>query len=231
MGRGGVDRAAPGVGDAAAGEVGEVIEQVAAVGLDDVGVDLGAAVEAGAHRDPAAAPAEGDAAVGRGAEVVDEGAAVGDRLAAGPAELLDHLGDGLGDDDVGRGDGEAVAERAAGGRPPPIARTPRARGRGRRWVVRLDPVGGLAEAAHRRGLVYLDAVVEEAFADREGEAGRLDRRGAGFHHPGAELGRGADRSDLGGVERAQPVGDAELPTGPSAAGPVPSWAGVVDTSR
>ncbi len=94
-------------------EVGEVVERWRRWASIDAGVDLGAAVEAGAHRDPAAAPAEGDAAVGRGAEVVDEGAAVGDRLAAGPADLLEHVGDRLGDDDVGGGDGEPAAQRAA----------------------------------------------------------------------------------------------------------------------
>ena len=113
VGGGGVDRAAPGVGEGAALEAGEVVPEVVAVSGDDVGVELGAAVQAGAHRDVAAAPAEGDAAVGRGAEVVDQGAAVGDALAAGPADLLEQLGHRLGEDDVRGGDGEPVVQRPA----------------------------------------------------------------------------------------------------------------------
>ena len=65
------------------------------------------------HR--AAAPAERDAAVARRAGVVDERPAVDDRLAARPAELLEHVGHGLGEDDVAGGDGERqpVAGEAA----------------------------------------------------------------------------------------------------------------------
>ena len=76
-------------------------------------VVLGAAVEAGADRDPPAAPAEGDAAVGGGAEVVDQGAAVGDALSPGPADLLEQLGHRLGEHDVGGGDREPAAQRPA----------------------------------------------------------------------------------------------------------------------
>ena len=86
----------------------------AAATRDHVGVELGPAAQPRAHRDPAAAPAEGDAAVRGGAEVVDQGAAVGDALAPGPADLLEQLGDRLGEDDVGGGDGERVAQRRPG---------------------------------------------------------------------------------------------------------------------
>ena len=76
------------------------------------GVALDAAAEAGAERERPAAPAEHDPAVVRGPEVVHERAAVGDRLAAGPAELLEHVGHRLGEHDVRGGHGEPVAQRA-----------------------------------------------------------------------------------------------------------------------
>src|SRR5919108_614776 len=60
---------------------------------------------------PPAAPAEDDSAVARRPEVVQERASVGDALAAGPADLLQDAGHGLGQDDVGGGDGEPRAER------------------------------------------------------------------------------------------------------------------------
>ncbi len=68
------------------------------------------------HR--AAAPAEGDPAVARRPEVVEQGAAVGDRLAARPADLLEHVRDGLGQDDVAGRDRERRPEPgpAGGGR-------------------------------------------------------------------------------------------------------------------
>ena len=110
-----VDRPAPGVGDGAALEPGEEGAQVGDDLVDDGGVVLGQPAQAGAAGDPAAAPAEGDAPVGRGAEVVQHRPAVGDALAAGPAGLLEHVGNGLGDRHVARGDGEAVAEGRADG--------------------------------------------------------------------------------------------------------------------
>ena len=61
-----------------------------------------------------AAPAERDPAVRRGPEVVEQVAGVGDALAAGPADLLDQVGDGLGDDHVARGQRQPVAERPQG---------------------------------------------------------------------------------------------------------------------
>ena len=51
----------------------------------------------------AAAPAEGDPPVGGGAEVVDHRPRVGDALAAGPADLLEHVGHRLGDHHVAGG--------------------------------------------------------------------------------------------------------------------------------
>ena len=62
-----------------------------------------------------AAPAERDPAVARRAEVVEQRAAVVDVLAAGPADLLEHVGYGLGHDDVAGGDGVRVAEPGEAG--------------------------------------------------------------------------------------------------------------------
>ena len=76
-----------------------------------LGVDLDAAAEPRARGEPAAAPAERDPAVAGGAEVVHERAGVGDALAAGPAELLEHVGDRLGQDDVRGGDRDPRAQR------------------------------------------------------------------------------------------------------------------------
>ena len=81
-----------------------------------VAVDLDAPVHARAVGQPPAAPAEQDAAVAGGAEVVDQRAAVGHALAAGPAELRDHVGHGLGQHDVRGGDREARAQAALGAR-------------------------------------------------------------------------------------------------------------------
>src|SRR5260221_9064605 len=94
-------------------EPGEILAQASCGGCDHFRVDLRPAAQACPHRDPAAAPAKCDAPVRGGAEVVDQGAAVGDALAPGPADLLEQLGNGLGEDDVGGGDGEGVAQRRA----------------------------------------------------------------------------------------------------------------------
>src|SRR5919201_6857039 len=74
-------------------------------------IDLGAATEAGARDDPSAPPAEGDPPVGRGAEVVEHRARVGDTLATSPAELLEHVRHGLGDQHVAGGDRDPPAKR------------------------------------------------------------------------------------------------------------------------
>ena len=121
-----------------------------------LGVELGAAAQPRAHRDPAAAPAEGDAAVRGGAEVVDQGAAVGDALAAGPADLLEQLGHRLGEDDVGGGDREPAAQRPAPApwrrRRSPAPRAPARTVPRRRCAPRPRPAPSRS-AAHRRGLV------------------------------------------------------------------------------
>ena len=63
----------------------------------------------------------------RGAQVVQQRAAVADRLAAGPADRLDDVRDGLGEHDVARGHREPVAQRRAARRSPGRPRRPRRR--------------------------------------------------------------------------------------------------------
>ena len=128
-----VDRTAPGVRDPAAGEGREEAQEPGVRLGGDLGIHLHAAVQPRAVRQPAAAPAEQYPAVRGGAEVVQERAAVRDALAAGPADLLDHVGHRLGEHDVGRGDGEPPSQFAQGAhgrgpwraprRPPAPART------------------------------------------------------------------------------------------------------------
>ncbi len=66
----------------------------------------------------AAAPPEGDPAVVGRAHVVDESPAVDDGLASGPADLVEHFGDGLREHDVARGgrEREAIAGKRRGSR-------------------------------------------------------------------------------------------------------------------
>ena len=124
VGRGDVDRAAPGVLDSASPERREETDELALHLGDHAAVQLDAAVQAGARRQPAASPAEDDAPVGGGAEVVDQVSRVGDALAARPAELGEHVGHRLGDHHVAGGDGEPPAQGAVAGE-----RTGRWRGR------------------------------------------------------------------------------------------------------
>ena len=115
VGRGDVDRAAPGVLDPASPERREEADELALHLGDHAAVQLDAAVQAGARRQPAASPAEDDASVGGGAEVVDQVPRVGDALAARPAELGEHVGHRLGDHHVAGGDGEPPAQGTVAG--------------------------------------------------------------------------------------------------------------------
>ena len=110
--RGGdVDRPAPGVRDRPALELREHPHQVALDLRDHARVDLHPPARPRARGHPPAGPAEEDAVVARGPQVVQQRAAVGDRLAAAPAQLVEHVGHRLGHHDVARGDGQAVAQR------------------------------------------------------------------------------------------------------------------------
>ncbi len=187
VGRGGVDRAAPSVGDALAAQARKVVEEVGRGRPDHSGVDLGAALRPRSHRDPAATPAEGDAAVRGGAEVVEQGAAVGDALAAVPADLGQQLGHRLGQDDVRGGDGEAAAQRAVAALGGGADRQHGTAGADdAAFGPGLDAVGAFAEGADRRGLEDLDPGGAQLTAQPERQTGWLDRRGAGADCAGAE---------------------------------------------
>ena len=112
------------------------------------------------------ASAEGDAAILRGSEVADREARVGDRLAAGPAELSQPIGDRLGQDHV-----------AAPGQHP----GPEARPAGRPGVHRQHPsLGGDAaacgRASARRSGAGLDALDGGPLVDLTPRSSRTRRR-------------------------------------------------------
>ncbi len=119
------------------------------LGGDDRGVDLGAAVQAGSHRDPAAAPAEGDPPVGRGAEEWSRARA--SVMASPPVQPIFSSTSGTGS--VIRMWEEATVSRPRNGAPrpfaaPPIARTPRgARTRAPVAVVASTPSGASRKRA------------------------------------------------------------------------------------
>ena len=248
VGRRDVDRAAPGMGDASGttlprrtgarvGQSGEVGAEALGGGRDHVGVELRAAAQAGAHRDPAASPAEGDAAIGGGAEVVDQGAAVGDALASRPADPLEQLRHRLGEDDVRRGDGEGVAQRPMrrlGGPADRDDRRPGADGAAvglgedagpaRRFRLlppsSVEKVDYAAQPSYRRALVDLDAGGEQALAQAERQARRLHRGGVLIEGSAAEGRRGAAAGDLVGAQHPHGTGVGSLR--PRAIGRTPS---------
>ena len=210
MGWRGVDRAAPGVGDGRRpARPGKYSRRRAAAAATTSASSSARPSQARAHRDPPAAPAEGDAAVRGGAEVVDQGAAVGDALAPGPADLLEQVGDRLGEDDVRGGDGERVAQRRARRLRGAADRDDR-RARAHRATVGpgndaapaamlqlCPPYSGdkaaiVGETAHGRALVDLDAGGEQPLAQAERQPGRLHGRRVGIE--GAGRGRRARRS-------------------------------------
>ena len=117
--RGGdVDRPAPGVRHPAARELREEAHEVGADLRDDLVVDLHPPARPRARRHPPAGPAEHDPVVARRAHVVQQRAPVGDRLAAAPAERVDHVRHRLGADDVAGGDRQPVAQRRRACRSP-----------------------------------------------------------------------------------------------------------------
>ena len=105
--RGGdVDRPAPGMRHLTAAGLREEARQALTRRRDDVAVELESVRGAASDAHRAAAPAEHDPAVAGRPCVVDECPAVHDRLAVRPAELLQDVGNRLGEDDVARGHGE-----------------------------------------------------------------------------------------------------------------------------
>src|SRR5204863_2430826 len=111
-----VDRPAPRVRDAPSAELGEEANEALASAPDHARVELELRGAPCAEPHGAPAPAEGDAVVCGRAHVVHELPRIDDRLPASPAELVEHVRNGLGEDDVARGDGERqpVAAEADG---------------------------------------------------------------------------------------------------------------------
>jgi hypothetical protein len=91
-----VDRPTPGPFDASAGQGRQERPQTGLGAGGGRGVVGEAAVEPPSESDRAGAAAHQDASVVRRPEVVDEHAPVRDRLAVGPADLLEQVGNRLG---------------------------------------------------------------------------------------------------------------------------------------
>ena len=134
-----------------------------------------------------------------GAEVVQQRAPVGDRLAAAPAQLLDHVGHRLGQHDVAGGDREAVAQ------PPHLARggvdrhrrgAPRARCRPRSRPPRRRR-GRRAARVTREPSKIRTPRREQPLAQPERQPRGLDGRARARRHAGAEHRGVADRPRLG----------------------------------
>ena len=179
-------------------------------------VELHAAVDPGAEGQPAAAPAEQDAPVAGGAEVVHQRAAVGEALAAGPAQLLDHVGDRLGEHDVGRGDAQARAQlgqrarRRAHGQHGRAGPHPAAGGLGHHSGSAPVPARQGAQRAHVRALEHGHAALDQAPAQPEREARGVQRGEVGHAHAAAKQRRGAGAAHLVGAQREDALGRAQL---------------------
>ena len=143
-----------------------------------------ASVEAGS---PDARP-ERDATVARGPEVADREARVGDRLAAGPAQLGQAIGDRLGDDHVAAPGEDPGPEAGPACRPGvhrehgPVRRDGSARGlQVHAARPRLHPLDG-------RSLVDLDPALQQDAAQPPCQERRLDGRGTRHEEALAEHG-------------------------------------------
>ena len=163
------------------------------------------------------------------------GAAVGDALAAGPADLLEQVGHRLGEDDVGGGDGEPVAQRPAPALGGAADREHRGAGAHRAaGGPRLDPVRAPSRSA-RTGERLVDLDAAPPAAARAGRApaapaapspspGRRRRRGrpasGSARRPRSALER------LRHLRRPRARGRRRPPRSQT-----PSWAGAVETWR
>src|SRR5919106_1909317 len=173
VGGGDVDRAAPGVRVLPPPQLRKEADEALARPRDDARIDLEPGLTSPAETHRAAAPAERDAVVPRRSQVVDESSAVDDRLAAGPAEVGEHVGDGFRQHDV-----------AGGGRPrEPVTRGPEGRGvDGQHGCSRADATRTSLDSAlpmktrHLGALVDADAAPEEPRPEAEREPCRLDGR-------------------------------------------------------
>ena len=215
---------------------GEEAAQVAAVcSPRRGGRQLFATTDPRAAGDPASAPPERDPAVARRAEVVHEPAPVGDRLAAGPADLLEHIRHRLGEDDVARG--HRQPGRAAAEAPPPVpGRDDRGAGADAAAAVSTRTGGSVTQRRRSRRLVDRHAGVQQAITQAAAEACRLHRGGrrrecsraqqrrcAAVSHPvsgqtatassESECAAGLDRIVLGAVLRRRRRGNDLSPLG------------------
>ena len=176
---GDVDRPAPRALDARAREPGQQPPQPRLRALGGRQVAAEAVVDAAAESDRAGAAAHEHAPVVRRAEVVEEHPRVDDRLAAGPADLLDQLRRRLREDDV-RAEVREVARRRrpAGQRGVHREHDLAARARRRRSVSTTPSRTPL----HRRPLVQrrrrrrAPPAAARARAARDGRSRRPDRR-------------------------------------------------------
>jgi hypothetical protein len=132
-------------------------------------------------------------------------AAVRDRLAAGPADRLEHVGHGLGEHDVAGGHAQRPPERRDAGRRLVDGDDGCRRADAPAAGVRDDGLATL-QPAHARALVDAHAALEQAPAQAEGEPRGLHRRGAAQHRPAAEERRAAARGDLRWRQRHELVG-------------------------
>ena len=135
--------------------------------------------------------------------------AVGDRLSARPAELLDHIGDGLGQDDVARRDRMAEAEPREADR---RAVDGEHGGRRAKTAAWRDGDRVSAEPTDGRVLVQAHAGLDGLRAQPEREPGGVDRRGRPQDRA-AEEARVAARAELVRADRAHLVGHAERRAG------------------
>ena len=164
-----------------------------------------------AEAHPPAAPAEGDPPVAGRPEVVEERAAVVDVLAAGPADLLEHVGHRLGDDHVARGDGERVAEAGEASRGAVDREDRRSAAHGSRTASAAMP--SRLSRSTARALVQADARLDRLRPQSEREPGRLDVRRDAQEHPGEEGGRRAAGGDVVLIERDGLLRRADVPAG------------------
>ena len=203
-----VDRTAPGVSHANVPEIGQQASEALLRPARRRRVVREAPVDPVAVADRAGAAAHQHASVRRRAEVVEEHAPVGDRLAPGPADLLEQLRDRLGEDDVAAEDGQPAANRLpVGGRR--IDRDDRL-GRADDAASRLEHVRRARAQPRDEGpLVELDPGVENRGTQRARQPGGMDGRAVAEEDSAPEDGRPAALGDLVPRERHCLLGMSE----------------------
>ena len=208
--RGDVNRAAPGVLEADIAEHGQEVSEVAdhpgngcTVGRED---RPDASIKSSCP-DPGA---EGDPAILGGAEIADREARVGQRLAAGPADLRQAIGDRLGDDHVAAPGQDAGPEAGPAGRPGVRGQDHLVSGDSASHGGQIDRLAGCVEVLHLGRFVDLHTTLQEHPPQSPSEACRLDGGGARHEEAFTECGRGAGSLHLGGLDMLQLTGRAEV---------------------